>query len=310
MPLLLKPVPPSRGSRWIADAFRLFGRRPLAFTLLFTMFLIVAMVLAQLPLIGGPLQLGLLPLLSLGFMIASRSALLDGPVHPGQLIEALKPDAPARRRLVVLCVIYGLAAFAILALADWISGHAMARMQALMAQGAQGAQDPETQRAIDALLSEPRVGRALLIGLALGVMLSIPFWHAPALVHWGAQGVGQALFSSTLALWRCKGAFFMYFVTWLAVVMLFGLLSALLLGALGAVQLVGLVSLPAGLMFSTVFYVSLIFTFNDSFGSADMLTGRTADDSGPGESDAPPDTDSAASPADGHGADPDVDSRR
>jgi hypothetical protein len=38
----------------------------------------------------------------------------------------------------------------------------------------------------------------------------VPFWHAPGLVHWGSQGVGQALFSSTLAVWRCRGAFVVY----------------------------------------------------------------------------------------------------
>jgi len=45
-------------------------------------------------------------------------------------------------------------------------------------------------------------------------------------------------------------------------------LSSLLFGALGLRQLASLAAVPAGLMFSTVFYVSLLFTFNDSFGAA------------------------------------------
>ena len=52
----------------------------------------------------------------------------------------------------------------------------------------------------------------------LGTLLSIPYWFAPALVHWGGQGVGQSLFSSTLALWRNKGAFTTFMATWVAVV--------------------------------------------------------------------------------------------
>jgi hypothetical protein len=265
MPLQLKRVPVARGSRWIADAFRLFGRRPLPFTLLFSVFLFVALMSSLLPVVGGPLQLALLPLLSLGFMVASQSALLDGPVNAQQLLEPLRADPQRRRALLVLCLIYGVAAFAILVLSDSLSGQAMARLQLLMREG------PQAQPEIDALLSEPRVGRALLLGLALGAVLSVPFWHAAALVHWGHQGVAQALFSSTLAVWRAKGAFVVYFVTWIAVVLLFGLLSALILGLLGAQRLVGFISLPAGLMFSTVFYVSLIFTFNDSFGGASAL---------------------------------------
>jgi hypothetical protein len=96
----------------------------------------------------------------------------------------------------------------------------------------------------------------------------VPFWHAPALVHWGAQGVGQALFSSTLAVWRSRGAFLVYMIVWFLLVMGVGVLSALLFGLLGMRELGSLVAMPAGLFFSTLFYVSLIFTFNDSFGSA------------------------------------------
>jgi hypothetical protein len=44
-------------------------------------------------------------------------------------------------------------------------------------------------------------------------------------------------------------------------------LSALLFGLLGWASW-RRARVPAGLFFSTLFYVSLIFTFNDSFGSA------------------------------------------
>ena len=46
--------------------------------------------------------------------------------------------------------------------------------------------------------------------------LSIPFWHAPALVYWGGQGWAKSLFFSTVALWRNKGAFALYGLGWLA----------------------------------------------------------------------------------------------
>ena len=96
----------------------------------------------------------------------------------------------------------------------------------------------------------------------------MPFWHAPALVHWGAQGAWQALFSSTLAIWRSKGAYLMYALAWSALVGLFGVAAALLFGLLGQRQMAGFLALPAGLFFSTIFYVSLIFSFDDCFGEA------------------------------------------
>ncbi len=264
MSLLLKPVEPARGARWVGDAFRLFARRPLPFTLMFALFLFAALLAVLVPLLGGLLQMAMLPLLSLGFMVASRSALLDGPIHPRQFIEPLQTDAVRRRALLQLCIGYGVGAFLILVLCDWVSDSALQRLQTLMASG-----EP-SQVELDALLAEPGLSAALLLGGVLGTALSVPFWHAPALVYWGAQGAGQALFSSALAVWRAKGAFFLYLMTWVGLVIMFALGSAVLLSLLGVPQLVGVVSLPGGLMFSTVFYVSLIFTFNDSFGSDAM----------------------------------------
>jgi hypothetical protein len=262
MPLLLKPVEPLRGLLWMRDAFRLFVRRPLPFTMLFVVFLFAALLVSLLPLVGGVLQLMSLPLLSLGFMIATQSALQGGPVRASQYIEPLRVDPARRRSLLILCAAYGVAAIGILLLCDAISGGAMQRLQALMASG------DVPQQEVDALLSEPGVSAAALIGVLLGSLLSVVFWHAPALVHWGGQSVAQSLFSSTLAVWRSKGAFFVYTMAWLAVILGFGVSAALLFGLLGVGQLGSMLALPAGLMFSTVFYISLLFTFNDSFGAA------------------------------------------
>jgi hypothetical protein len=258
--LILRSVGPGRGARWVIDGFRLFARKPLLFTMLFIVFLFAALLVSLVPLLGGVVQMMAVPLLSLGFMIASRSALLDGPIHPAQFLEPLKGDPAKRRAMLILCVGYGVAAIAILLLADTLSDSAWGRLQRLMARS------DNTQAEIDALLSEPGVMHGLIAALGLGTLLTIPFWHAPALVHWAGQGVGQALFSSTLAVWRCRGAFIMYFLTWVAVVLLFGITAALVFGLLGMPQLASVVGVPAGLAFTTVFYVSLIFTFNDSFG--------------------------------------------
>lgn len=262
MTLVLKTVEPARGARWIGDAFRLYFKRPLAFTMLFVVFLSAALVVALVPLLGGLVQMMSLPLLSLGFMVASQSALTGGAVTPRAFVEPLRTDPRRRRSLLVLCLVYGLAALAILLLADAVSGNAWSRLQKLIAQG-----DP-AQREIDALLSEPGVGAGMLIGLTLGSLLSVPFWHAPALVHWGGQGVAQSLFSSTVAVWRSKGAFLVYFAAWTGASLGAGVVAALLLALLGTPQLAGVVAVPAGLAFTSAFYVSLLFAFNDSFGGA------------------------------------------
>ena len=98
MALQLKPVPAARGMRWIADAFRLFARKPLAFTALFAVFLFGALVVSLVPLLGGLVQMMSLPLLSLGFMIASQSALLDGPCTRASSSSRWPPTRCAARR--------------------------------------------------------------------------------------------------------------------------------------------------------------------------------------------------------------------
>lgn len=262
VPLLLKPVPAVRGLHWLGDAFRLFVRKPLAFTSLFATFLLAAVVLSLPPLLGMVLPLALAPLLSLGFMVASQSALLDGPVHPGQFISPLRADPVRRKALLTLCLVYGVSALAILGLGSWLADGAFERLQAVMAK-------PEaTADEVSAAFTDPGLVNASFMGLLLGTALSVPFWHAPALVHWGAQGVAQALFSSTLAVWRSKAAFTVYVLSWGAAFMAFSVLTAVLGGLLGLGSLVQVLTVPAAMAFSTVFYVSLIFTFNDSFGGA------------------------------------------
>lgn len=268
MPLQLKTVESSRGPRWIGDAFRLFKRRPLPFALMFISFLISAVFVSIVPVLGGVLQMMMLPLLSLGFMVASQSALLDGPVSPRQFIEPLQGDAKRRNALLILCVGYGICAGLILLLCNVVSDNAMLRFQELMANRDANPAD------VQALLNEPGVSMAAILGLTLGTALSIPYWHAPALVHWGGQGVAQALFSSALAVWKAKGALLSYLASWFVLILGIGLGSALIFGLLGMAQAASAVSIPAGLFLSTVFYISLLFTFNDSFGGASAV-GRT-----------------------------------
>ena len=100
------------------------------------------------------------------------------------------------------------------------------------------------------------------VGLAL---VAIPFWHAPALIHWGGHGAAKSLFFSIVACWRNKGALAVYSLGWGAVIMLFAFVSTTLLALLGVPQLAVLFFMPAVLMLSAAFYASLYFTFADSF---------------------------------------------
>ena len=254
------------GAAWVSRAFALFLKRPLAFSALFALFLFAALVLLVLPYIGPVLLLMALPLLGLGFMIAARSALAGGTVHAGHMIEPLRAaDATARARrkqLLLLCGLYAVATAVVMLASDALDGGAFERLQILMAS----ARDAAKQKELDALLDDSGLRQGLLLRLGGTALLSIPFWHAPPLVWWQGQGIAQSLFSSTLACWRNRAAFLVYGLVWTLSIVVFSLLVGGVFALIGAPQAVALAAVPAGLMFSTAFYVSLLFTYQGCFG--------------------------------------------
>lgn len=265
--LRLQTVPARQGFLWVRQGFRLFLRRPLVFTLLLAAFLFGAMVMLMIPGIGVLLVLMALPLVSLGFMIASRRALADEPVGPGAFLEGLRGPAPARRSMWALLAVYAAANLAVMLLSDVVDGGRFEELQKAM--GAEKGADAE---ALAGLLGDPRLLWGMLLRLGLTALISLPFWHAPALVHWQGQGVAQSLFSSSVACWRNRGALTVYGLGWVALVMLFSLMANALVALLGEPRLLAMAAMPAGLMFSTAFYASLYFIYVDCFVHAEAPT--------------------------------------
>jgi hypothetical protein len=259
--LSLRTVPAAQGARWMRDGFRLFGKKPLAFSAMLVVFWVAALVVSAFLPFGDVLVLVCVPLLGLGFMIASESALNNGPVHPGQFITPLRGDPGRLRSLLILCVVFGACTALVWWIAGVVDGGTFNELNRLIAKDAAKAE-------IDAVMQNERFQQGLLVRLILLVLLSIPFWHAPALIHWGGQSPAQALFSSTLAMWRNRMACVVYVMSWFAIMLVFGTVTAVALGLLGMRQVAVLMSVPAGLFFTTVFYVSLLFTFNDTFGGS------------------------------------------
>ena len=115
------------------------------------------------------------------------------------------------------------------------------------------------------MLQQSDLQFGMLLRLGLAALLSLPFWHAPALVWWGGQGFAQSLFSSSVACWRTRNALVLYGLGWALLITLFALLASVVFGLLGSREMIGVAALPAGLMFSTAFYASLYFVFVDTF---------------------------------------------
>lgn len=252
----LRHVGPLHGILWVRRGFEVFLRQPLAYAALFFTFLFAAFVLiVTMRQLGALAVLVLMPLVSLGFMLATRKATQGGFPLPSLFIEPLR--APRRQVMALLQIGLAYAVLSMLTmwLADAMDG---GRIDAL--QGAMTSQEASAE-----MMDDPAMHSALLVRLLLTVPVSLLFWHAPALVHWGGVSAVQSVFFSVVACWRNLGAFIVYFLTWAAAVLFFGVVATLIFTLLSAPQLMALVAFPATLMFLTAFYASLYFTFDDCF---------------------------------------------
>ena len=256
-PLRLKPVPARQGALWVRHGFRVFFTRPLAFTALFAAFLFGAMLVLAVPIVGSMLVLMALPLLTLVFMMATAGALAGRVPTPLLFVTPLRGEARRTRLILQLGIAYAVATLFIITLSDWADGGAMRTLEDALRVG--------NAEQVQAVLEQSELQFGMLLRFTLAALLSLPFWHAPALVYWGGQGFGQSLFSSTLACWRARNALVVFGLGWALLVSLFGLLASIVFGLLGHREMIGVAALPAGLMFSTAFYASLFFSFVDSF---------------------------------------------
>src|SRR5262245_42846839 len=93
----IREVPPSAGISWIRRGLRMFARRPGGFLGLFGLaMLAMAMLELLVPLVLIPFALALVPLMSLGFMVATEAVRNDLPIRPGAFIEPLATGSRER----------------------------------------------------------------------------------------------------------------------------------------------------------------------------------------------------------------------
>lgn len=257
MQLHLQDVPARNGGLWIRHGYRVFQRQPLALIGLFGVFMFAAGLVLMLPGVGVILVFGSLPLLSLGFMLATHLVLQKKTPTVSLFIAPLKLTAARRRSQLLLCGGYVASVLVIGFIGELVDDGALrAFIEKLNAKDANGVADA---------FADPLLLWGIGLRLGLSVLLSALYWHAPALVHWGGQGPAQALFSSVLALWRNRAAFVMNGLMWALIMVVANGLPTLVLGALGLELMAPFVGLLIFFVMSTVFYASLYFSFVDCF---------------------------------------------
>jgi len=243
----LKLVPARQGLAWVRHGLRVFFMRPMAFCLLFLIFMF-AMATSMLV---------VAPLATIAFMLATQDALQGRFPMPSVFIRPLRVDRKRMWAQIQLGVAYTVCAVGVYLVFVAIDGGAMGRFEAAMAAG----RPPEE---LLPLATDSRLQAAWLVLFTGVAIISVPFWYAPALVHWGGMSAAKAAFFSTVACWRNKGALALYSLAWAGIVALLALFITTLMAALASPQMMFLMS-PATLMVSAAFYASLFFTFADCF---------------------------------------------
>ncbi|MFN3612441.1 BPSS1780 family membrane protein [Tepidimonas sp.] len=245
----LHRVPARTGLLWVRLGLRTFFRQPLAMAGLFFLFIMGVSVLAMVPVLGAPLALALLPAATLGLMAATKEADSGRFPMPTVLASAFRAGRERVRAMLLLGGLYALGSVVVMTLAAWLSG---APADATLEGG-------------ETALTEPAVLRNLAWQAVLYVPLGLPFWHAPALVHWHGIHPVKSLFFSLVACWTNKGALLVFMLGWSAVFFGVSLMLVLLASALGGASAMQVLVFPVASLLSAAFFTSLYFTFRDSF---------------------------------------------
>ena len=248
----LNSVPPKEGYTWIRQGIWLFKQNPLGFLMLVFMYVFVAQLAVLVPVIGIFAVLLLTPTLSVGFMTACRQAIQKERIRPSVYVVALQSSPLIRKRILQLGLVY---AALILALSFILS--MLVDFELLIPLMTND--KPITPEAV----------RQIYLILFFGGLLYMPvamlMWFSPVLVAWADMSVAQALFSSAIACWANRGAFFLYIAIWGAILIAIPLTIGSIFDALDLGQAASFIIAPISMAGLTVMHCSFFATWKACF---------------------------------------------
>lgn len=213
-------LPFQYGWYWIQAGLETFKKQPMAliFWALVTNLLINISYL--IPIVGQIALMVLTPTLTFVVLNASQRILNNEKMQLNDWLEPLKKDQ-AFNRLLKLGGVYFFFLFvaSIVATTPFLNSISAAL--------------PTTNHDIDPATLMDAVRTPVMVFLGLYLLISILFWHAPALVGWHKIPLKQALFYSMVACWRNKLPMIIYGLFWGAIYYFFNMLSVTLAGSLG-----------------------------------------------------------------------------
>ncbi len=248
----LNYVAPKEGYTWIRQGIWLFKQNPLGFLMLVFMYVFAAQLAVIIPVIGVFAVLLLTPTLSVGFMTACRQAIQKERIKPSVYIAALKSSPIVRKRILQLGLVYA----AMIVLLSFILSLLVDFELLLPLMTSDKPITPEALR---------QIYLVLFFGAMLYVPVAMLMWFSPVLVAWEDMSVPQALFSSALACWSNKAAFFLYLSIWSAVLIAIPLTIGMIFDAINLGQVASYIIAPISMAGLTVMHCSFYATWKACF---------------------------------------------
>ncbi len=248
----LNYVAPKEGYTWIRQGIWLFKQNPLGFLMLVFMYVFAAQLAVIIPVIGVFAVLLLTPTLSVGFMTACRQAILKERIKPSVYIAALKSGQMIRKRILQLGLVYA----AMIVLLSFILSLLVDFELLLPLMTSDKPITPEALR---------QVYLVLFFGAMLYVPVAMLMWFSPVLVAWEDMSVPQALFSSALACWSTKAAFFLYLSIWSAILIAIPLTIGMIFDAMNLGQVASYIIATISMAGLTVMHCSFYATWKACF---------------------------------------------
>jgi hypothetical protein len=204
------------------------------------------------PIAGPFLMMALVPMGTLGLMAATRVAEQSAFPMPAVLFTAFRASRERVRAMLVLGALYA-AALVVLVL-----------VVSLLIPIPEGKTPTEVVQSQEFQLT-------IIASAVLYLPISLAFWHAPALVHWHGVPPVKSLFFSFVACVRNSRAFLVYGLAWAGIAVAIVALSAI--AGLVSLWLSGVIFGAGSTIVTIAFYISIYFTFRDSFLDAEENTG-------------------------------------
>ncbi len=201
--MLIEPntVAASQGWQWIVQGFALFRKNPLIWMVLFTVYFLLALSAAAIPLLG-PLAVTLFaPVFTASFMLACAAVENGEDLEISHLFAGFRHNAT---QLISVGGIYLVGSIVIGGLAMGLGGGAMLGMMFSPAIHGDAATDAMMAGAMGGSLI------AVFVALALFAPLLMAYWFAPALVIFRDLNALDAMKLSLLACWRNWASFLVY----------------------------------------------------------------------------------------------------